>query len=139
MRFAGIADNPPRIFDNQRWTEWFAKRKGQRFECEVRDEGAIHSERQRRYWFGCVVKTFNEVWTRDRKRELPYSKNVVHAVLMETFGPEEAWEERPDGERERPHLPNLSKLQVSRIIDEAKDYLWHEHQVNLPSPEEWGE
>jgi len=44
--------------------EWLKKRSGQRVEVELRDEAAIRSNRQNRYWFGCVIPFVADQWHR---------------------------------------------------------------------------
>lgn len=136
MRFSAHVDNHGTLnfYDLIRLSKWLAERKGQRLEVELRDEAAVHSDRQRGYWFGCVVQTVNEIWTREKGRELPYHKDAIHGALLRAFGTE--WLDTPMG-KERPSFASMSKAQVSKLIDGVAEWLVERYAVVLPSPEEW--
>lgn len=136
MRFAGTVgpDGTFRPWDPGGYLGWFRARRGQRVEVELRDEAALHSDRQRRYWFGCVVPTVNEVVTLEKGHGVPYPKTAIHGMLMRVFCEDEV--EGPDGP-ERPSFSELSKSKTSKLIDDVKAWLWDKHQVRLPEPEEW--
>jgi hypothetical protein len=138
MRFSASidADSSLRVHQHEKWSGWLSKRKGQRVEVELRDEAAIHSDRQRRYWFGVVVQTVSDIWTREKDRETPFPKEAVHGALVGAFGPE--WTETPFG-RERASFASMKKDEVRELIDRVAEWLKDRYGSILPSPEEWSE
>jgi hypothetical protein len=92
----------------------------------------IRSERQMRYWFVAIVGFFVEQWERDLGKR--YSKEEAHAALMVAFG---------GGPVDTPLGPSYpsSKLKTKRefaeITNLVREYVWHKHQVNIPSGEDW--
>jgi hypothetical protein len=127
MRFPIYSDALLEFFPDRRIQDWLKKRPHQT---------AIRSARQNRYWYGVVVQTVNEIWTREARRETPYPKGAVHGALVGAFGGD--WVETPL-EIVRPSSAELTVAEFSQMIDAVAGWLKDEYKVILPSPEEWME
>ena len=133
---ASIGPDGALRFDSERVQAWCLKRPGQRVEMELRDEAAIRSNRQNRYWHGCVVSGIRDIWKAERG--VLYDHDAVHGALVGAFGGE--WTKTPLG-LERPSSASMPVARFSRMIDEVREYALHEyeHPYVIPTPEEWSE
>lgn len=138
MRFsASVApDGSLRVYVHERWAGWLAERKGQRLEVELRDEAAIRSNRQNRYWWAVCVKTVQECWQLERGDRLPLPKEHVHDALVMAFGG--GLVETPLG-RTRKSSASMTVEEFSKLIEATAEYLHHKYGCVLPKPEEWSE
>ena len=140
MRFNGFVgpDGSFRPWDNHRWVEWLRKHKGQRIEVELRDEKAIRSSRQNRYWWGVIVPFFADQFQRERGDALPLPHDVVHDVLVFTFATGERSRETPFGTGRRSSA-SMTTVVFTEMIDRARESARERYQSEIPSPEEWGD
>lgn len=136
MRFSAQVDEQGglRLTDPQRWAEALSRHKGHWVQIELRSPEEVYSSRQRGYWFAVVVPFFQQVWQQERRMELPYNKEDVHDVLMTTFA--KGFTETPLG-RSRRSLTTMDKSEVSRMIDEVREYARATYKSEIPTPEEW--
>lgn len=122
---------------------WLLKRNGQGVEVEIRDQAAIRSNRQNRYWWGCIVKTVAEQWEREGIlwQEVPgvptpLPTDVVHDALVTAFG--DGFVDTPFG-RARRSTTSYSVKEFTRLIDRVAEWYLEKYKGHLPKPEEWSE
>ncbi len=143
MRFpARLRDDLELIWDRSPTLEkWLLKHKGQDIEMELHDKAKIRSDRQNRYWYGCVVKFVAEQWHREGRRmvtdtgaEVPLPRWAVHDALLLAFGGPMV--ETPLG-MARQSSRDKTVADFSALIETVGAYVLHEYQSVLPSSEDW--
>jgi len=136
MKFSAVVGptGGPRPHNLTGYMDWLKRRRGQRIEIELRDEAAIRSNRQNRYWFGVVVQFFRDEWEREG-HVVP--RDVVHDVLVRTFADiDETKTPLGNGRRS---TRSMTVAEFSKLIDTVGEYALHKYGATIPTPEEWSE
>lgn len=104
--------------------------------CEIEDRR--RSTRANRYWYGAVVKTFQDIWSRGRvAADLPpYTKEQVHDTLVRVLVGEV---EGPLGHKEPAPTKVMDSHEFWTLTEKARHMAFHDYGMNIPTPEEWRE
>lgn len=137
MRFSAFSDGTLRVRNPEQWSEWLVKRKGQRLEVELRDEAAIRSSRQNRYYWGVCIPFIQECWQRDSGAALPLPKDAVHDALVRALAETEE-QMTPLGPGRR-SSSSMTVAEFTRLIDAVREYALTKYESHIPTPEEWSE
>lgn len=115
---------------------WLAKRKQQVVWMDLLDVKDVRSRQANNYWWGVVVKFFQERWSVGRKEAglPPYTKNQAHDVLVQVIM---GTEEGPvKGTKIQVDTHDMSKETFGKLTEGAKEMAWQDFQAVLPDPEE---
>lgn len=100
--------------------------------CEL-PQPRQRSTRANRYWFGRVVKAFQEHWSKGRTAAglPPYTKEQVHDTLVRVFVGEE---EGPLGDKVAKATKIMDSREFWELTEKARHYALHEYQLYIPEP-----
>ncbi len=136
MRFEAVVEKGGTlIFTNPAlFRRGLARLAGKRVYLSVETERALRSTVQNRYWFGVIVETFRDMWSKGRKeaRLPPYTKEQVHDVLVQVLL---GTEEGPVlGSRVSVPTRTLNTAEFSALIEKARSMAAHDYGMNIPEP-----
>lgn len=102
--------------------------------CEI-TEKCRRSSRANRYWWGVVVKTFQEIWSKGRVQLglPPYTKEQVHYTLVEVTAGTELG---PMGRDVPVPTKVMDSKEFWQLTEDARALAWDEYQVRIPEPNE---
>lgn len=104
--------------------------------CKFEWTPTTRSTKANRYWFGVVVKAFQEIWSQQRRIPNglpPYTKGQIHDTLVRVLEGEEIG---PLGDM----VAKPTKIMDSRAFWEmthrARHLALHDYQRYIPEPDE---
>jgi hypothetical protein len=110
----------------------FAEREARRVLLREVDAGEIRRDRANRYWWVAIVDTVRDIWQRERGYLIP--KEAVHGALVTVFGG--GLVDTPLGPA-RTRSSTKTVREFNEMVEAAREYVWHEYGVPIPSGEEW--
>lgn len=117
--------------------KWLEKRKGLSVVMDIEDDKGRRTSQANRYYWGCVVETFQQVWSKPRIAIglQPYTKEQVHRVLLQVlFGVEEG----PLGTTVEIESHTMdTKTFNTLLIEKAKELAWQHYEMKIPDPDTW--
>ena len=118
---------------------WIASMRefaGKRVDVTVATERTGRSLQANKYWWSCVIPVFQEIWGKGRSAVNlpPYSRDQVHAVLVEALA---GSEDGPlPGSRVRLETKGMDTATFAKLVDAGRKLAWDEYQVRIPEPGE---
>lgn len=136
MRFEALVEEGGKlIFTNPAlFRRGLARLAGKRVYLSVETERALRSTVQNRYWFGVIVETFRDMWSKGRKEAglPPYTKEQAHDVLVQVLL---GTEEGPVlGSRVSVPTRTLNAAEFSALIEKARSMAAQDYGMNIPEP-----
>lgn len=139
MKFSAVVSNNSTLIPTApvALKKWLEKRKGACVVMELLDETSRRTKQANSYYWGCVVQTFMDIWSKPRVAESlpPYSKDEVHEVLVKVlFGTMKG----PLGVDIAVPTHTMDKDTFNTLlIERAKELAWQQYEVRIPDPETW--
>ena len=131
---ATIADGRLVIDDPMGWRMKLSEAKPGHGVLTYEPDRTVRSSQANRYWWGVIVDTFRDIWSRGRVTAglPPYTREETHSVLVQVLA----------GSEPGPlagsvlHLPTraMDTAQFSALIDGARALAWDQYQLNIPAP-----
>lgn len=125
---------------DERLRAWLVKRKGQRLEVELRDEAAIRSDRQNRYFHGPLIDHVAALWWEDGIRycspegvEFPMPREAIKDALVTAFGGGVI--ETPLGKARRRSTADMTVAEMSALFERINEYCVHKVGARGPIPD----
>lgn len=122
-------------FNKQAWEEMRNGWGSAQAWVELKTEERLRSDRQNRYWRGVIVPAISACWQKAKGWAVPLALPIVHGMLIEAFFGKI---ETPLGFT-RVSSTMLTTVEMSELIDWAREYARTTYDCNIPTPEEWAE
>ena len=138
MRYEALVEKDGKLSftDPARFKAGLSRLTGKRVYVSLETERVLRSTVQNRYWFGVIVETFKELWSKGRiAAGLPsYTKEQTHDVLVQVLL---GTEEGPIlGSRVSVPTRKLSTAEFSTLIEKARHMALQDYGMNIPEPGE---
>lgn len=126
--------------DHAAWLAHLAHLRGQHVVVTVATPQSVRSRRANAYWWGVVVRFFQEVWSVGRAAAglPPYDRDETHEVLVQVLV---GYEDGPlPGTRVRKRTSLMDKAQFAQLVDGARALALEQYGAVIPLPgEPWEE
>lgn len=139
--FRASVDEACRIVPDD-WPAWqaqLASLRGQRVIARLERERDARTLRANAYWWGVVVRFFQEVWSLGRTQAglPPYNPDETHDVLVQVLV---GYEDGPlPGSRVRKRTSLMDKTAFARLVDDARALALQQYGSVIPLPGERGD
>ena len=122
------------------WAASLSELRGQPVVVTITKPKKQRSLQANRYYFGCVVPVFQEIWSLGRTRANPgappYDRDETHEVLVQVLV---GYEDGPlPGSRVRKRTSEMDTAAFARFVDAARELALLQYGCVIPAPgEQW--
>ncbi len=138
LRFSATISDQCRIVPDALtvWLASLSELRGQAVVVTITKPKKARSLQANRYYWGCVVPIFQEVWSLPRTRAglPPYDRDETHDVLVQVLA---GYEDGPmPGTRVRKRTSEMESGEFAKYVDAARQLALQQYGMHIPAPGE---